>query len=262
MSDIFRVLLLAGTFEARMLAKALKERFPAADITVSFSGAVQNLPDLGFPTRVGGFGGAGGLAGYLQSERISLVIDATHPFAAQMSRNAVVAAEQTNISLIRLERPAWQAEAADRWNVADSFDRAAEMIPAGARAFLAVGRNEIEAFYGRHDFVALARMIEAPKNVLPDDWTLVLSRPSQSVEEETVLFRQHGITHLVSKNSGGERSYAKIAAARTLGLPVIVIARPQLPAARTVSTIESILKYADRFLNQSVSGSSSFSRDC
>lgn len=255
MSDFFRVLLLAGTFEARMLAKGLKERFPAADVTVSFSGAVHNLPDPGFPVRVGGFGGAGGLVDYLRLENISLVVDATHPFAVQISRNAVIAAKQANVPLVRLERPAWQAEAADRWNVADSFDQAAGMIPTGARAFLAVGRNEIEAFTGRHDIVALVRMIEPPKNVLPGDWTLVLSRPPQSVEEETVLLLQHGITHLVSKNSGGERSYAKIAAARNLRLPIIIIARPQLPAARTASTIESILQYTDRYLTQNASGS-------
>lgn len=261
MSDLFRVLLLAGTFEARMLAKSLKERFPKVSTTASFSGAVQDLPDLGLPTRVGGFGGVNGLAEYLRSERVSLVIDATHPFAAQMSRNAVTAAQQTNVPLLRLERPAWQAETTDQWNFVGGFADAASMIPADANAFLAVGRNEIKAFYGRRDIVALVRMIEPPKQALPDHWTLVLSRPSQSIEEETALFRQHGITHLISKNSGGERSYAKIAAARALGLSVIIIARPQLPAARTATTVENVLQIAGRYLHQSASGFQGLSRD-
>ncbi|TYC49269.1 cobalt-precorrin-6A reductase [Rhodobacterales bacterium] len=239
---IEHVLLLAGTLEARKLAGDIAARIPALRITASFAGAVSDLPDLGVPTRVGGFGGAEGLAAYLRSKQISLVIDATHPFAAQMSRNAADAALAAGIDLVRLERPAWAPGPGDHWLPAGSVEEAVSLLPAGARAFLAIGRKDIGLFAGRGDIYGLARMIEPPGHALPAHWDVVLERPARSQDAEKALLSDHSMTHVVAKNSGGTRSHAKIAAARSLGLPVIMIERPQLPPARTAGNIVEILE--------------------
>jgi precorrin-6A/cobalt-precorrin-6A reductase len=236
------ILLLAGTHEARLLARSLAETFPAARLTASFAGAVSDLPDLGVPTRVGGFGGADGLAAYLEAEAVTVLVDATHPFAAQMSGNAVMAAAAAGIPLIRLERPAWAAVDGDTWQRMASLDDAARALPADARAFLSVGRKEIGLFTHRTDLFGLARMIEPPASSLPDHWQLLLARPPQTAEEEIALFESHRITHLVTKNSGGKRSYAKVEAARRLGLPVLIIGRPVLPPAETADSVSGVLE--------------------
>ena len=191
--------------------------------------------------RIGGFGGIDGLSDFLMSEKVSLVIDATHPFAAQMSCNAVEACRKCRLPMLRLERPVWEAVDGDAWERVATIEDAVSALPEASRAFLAVGRKEISRFSRRSDIYGLARMIEDPKQPLPFHWDLVLSRPSDSTEEETRLLRKHEITHVVAKNSGGNRSYAKIEAARGLGLPVIMIERPLLPSAVTASTVLEIL---------------------
>lgn len=241
MTKTDHILLLAGTTEARLLARALGERFPSARVTASFAGVVSDLPDLGVPTRIGGFGGAGGLGDYLEAEAVTVVIDATHPFAAQMSRNAASAAAAAGLPLIRLERPAWTPGEDDSWRPMATLEEAAQALPPGARAFLSVGRKEIGLFTHRTDLFGLARMIEPPAQPLPVHWQLVLSRPPQTADEEIALFKSHGITHLVTKNSGGGRSYAKIEAARRLGVPVLMVDRPVLAAAETAGNVEEVL---------------------
>ncbi|MGX1497970.1 cobalt-precorrin-6A reductase [Roseibium aggregatum] len=235
------ILLLAGTSEARQLGKTLAEAFPESRLTASFAGVVRDLPDLGVPTRVGGFGGVEGLLAYLRQEKITAIVDATHPFAAQMSHNAAEAAKTLNMPLLRLERPSWQPGESDRWTHVVSMDEAAMALPTGARAFLAIGRKEIERFTHRTDIFGLARMIEPPPAPLPGSWELLLSRPPASAAEEISLFRDRNITHVVTKNSGGSRSFAKIEAARALKLPVIMIARPQLPDAETAPTVAALV---------------------
>ncbi|POF34320.1 cobalt-precorrin-6A reductase [Roseibium marinum] len=236
------ILLLSGTQEARLLAGELAKAFPKVRITASYAGVVSDLPDPGVPVRVGGFGGTEGLTAYLVVEAVSVVVDATHPFAAQMSRNAVAAAAATGIPLLRLERPAWAPVEGDNWVDAGSMEEAAAALPSGARAFLAIGRKDIDCFTRRTDIHAVARMIEPPEAVLPDHWELILSRPPQTAEEEIALFRDRRITHVVTKNSGGKRSSAKIKAARHLGLPVVMVRRPDLPEARTFGGIADLLK--------------------
>jgi precorrin-6A/cobalt-precorrin-6A reductase len=248
-ADQTHILLLAGTFEARVLVNKLLERFPTVRLTASFAGAVKDLPDLSVPTRIGGFGGVEGLCQYLQTEKVSLIIDATHPFAAQMSRNAFHAAEREGVAILRLERPAWQQAPNDLWHPVASMDDAADAIPDGAHAFLAAGRKEIATFYRRGDIIGTARMIEPPPAPLPDHWSLVLSRPPQSAEEEVEQFQEKGITHVVTKNSGGTRAYAKIEAARQMQLPVIIVDRPELPSTDTAATVNDVLDWTDKFLN-------------
>lgn len=246
MADTPHILLLAGTFEARNLAQLLKEALPEARIIASFAGAVSSLPDLGVETRVGGFGGAEGLAAFLETNAVDLVIDATHPFAAQMSTNAVKACGMTETPIIRLERPPWREEDGDHWMGFADLNAAAEAIPAGARAFLAVGRKDIGCFTHRTDVFALARMIERPDTPLPQHWQLHLDRPSSNIEDETALLEEHGIDHLVAKNSGGPRASAKLVAARRLGVPVLMIDRPELPPAPVATTIDEVLTFSLR----------------
>lgn len=243
MTDKPHILILAGTPEARQLARALFERFPEARLTASFAGSVSNIPTPGIPSRTGGFGGVEGLADFLEQKQVTQVIDATHPFAARISRNVLEATKIKDVPLIRLERPEWNPEAGDIWIDVSSLAEAAEKLPAQARAFLAIGRKEIAGFTHRTDLFALARMIEPPDVPLPGHWHLELGRALQSSESEMDLLRAHRISHLVSKNSGGQRSYAKIEAARRLNLPVIMIARPAASGVRTYCDVEDVLDF-------------------
>jgi len=242
MTEKHHILILAGTPEARKLARALADRFPDVRLTASFAGAVSDIPDPGIPARTGGFGGVEGLAAFIEQEQVTLVIDATHPFAEQISRNAVQAAKAGGVPLIRFERPEWKPEPGERWEIVSSLAEAAERLPSEARVFLAIGRKEIAAFSHRSDLFAVARMIEPPDVPLPGHWHLELSRPPQTVEAEEDLLRTHRITHLVSKNSGGSRSHGKIEAARRLRIPVIMIDRPAPAGAQTCSDIEDVLR--------------------
>lgn len=248
MTKADHILLLAGTHEARLLARTLAERFPDTRLTASFAGAVSDLPDLGVPTRVGGFGGAEGLSAYLEAEAVTVLIDATHPFAAQMSRNAVAAAERTRTPLIRLERPAWTAGAGDTWQHFACLEDAAAALPSEARVFLSVGRKDIGLFTHRTDLFGLARMIEPPAEPLPDHWRLILARPPQSAKEEAGLLQGNRISHLVTKNSGGARAHAKIEAARQLGLPVLMIDRPQISGGLVSPNLDGLLGQLARHL--------------
>jgi precorrin-6A/cobalt-precorrin-6A reductase len=249
MADPVHLLLLAGTAEARQLTQRLVSTFPHIRVTASFAGAVRDLPDLGVPARIGGFGGIEGLVDYLRRNAVTLVIDATHPFAAQMSEHAAAATSELGLPLIRLERPAWEPVDGDSWIRTTSMDEAAALLPEGSRAFLAIGRKEIERFAGRRGIFGLARMIEAPELSLPDHWKLILARPPQTVEEEFRLFEQHQITHVVTKNSGGSRSYPKLEAARRLALPVIMIERPALAAAQVADSVDDVLKQVEAALS-------------
>ncbi|WP_417688202.1 cobalt-precorrin-6A reductase [Roseibium sp.] len=240
MRDRLKVLLLAGTQEARQLAKRLPEVLPAAKITASFAGAVTELPDLGLPTRIGGFGGGSGLADYCRSQDIDLIVDATHPFAVQMSRNAASVAEMSGIQIVRLERPPWEPQAGDRWQIVADLAEAATLLPARSRPFIAVGRKEIGRFYHRKDIDAVVRMIEPPEVPLPALWQLVLARPSREVGVEQEFLQSRAVTHVVAKNSGGHASYAKIEAARNLGLPVLLADRPELPKVPSFGSIEAL----------------------
>jgi precorrin-6A/cobalt-precorrin-6A reductase len=219
-----KLLILGGTSDAVELA----EKFVALghDVTSSLAG-VTTSPIL--PTgkmRRGGFGGAGGLAQYLRDEGITTLIDATHPFAAQISSHAVKAAGLAGIPLLRLERPQWEVQ--PDWVVVPDIDSAVAALPENASVFLTIGRKEIAPFVTRGDLGGVMRMIEAPPVQLTPQWTLLQSKPAATVEEEAALMRTHRITYLVSKNSGGPAHY-KLAAATELGVSVVMIARPVKP---------------------------------
>lgn len=227
-----KILILGGTTDARRLAARLAV-MPGLDVTISLAGRTNNPQVQPVATRIGGFGGAKGLAQYLGREKIGLLVDATHPFAAQIAVNAVAAAAQAGTALMKLTRPQWQREKGDQWIEARDIADAAALLPdAPATVFLAVGRQEVAPFvaYSRHHYIVRSIDPVAPQD-LPAGAKIILERGPFSVAKEKELFAMHGVDIVVAKNSGGAATYGKIAAARALGLPVIMVARPVLSVA-------------------------------
>jgi precorrin-6A/cobalt-precorrin-6A reductase len=217
------VLILGGTKDARELADLLVAS--GDTVTTSIAGVTESPALPNGRIRVGGFGGAKGLRDYLVAEDIQVLVDATHPFATFITRNATAAVEGLNIVHVRLDRPAWQSEASDNWLPVPDIISAVGVLPTGAHVFLTIGRKEVAPFLKREDLSGVVRMIEPPQVSVPPHWKLLLERPPGSLEQELEVFRKFGITHLVSKNSGGHKPY-KIVAAGTLGIPVVMVARP------------------------------------
>jgi precorrin-6A/cobalt-precorrin-6A reductase len=237
-----RVLVLGGTSEARALAAAL-ERDPAVDVTSSLAGRVARpaLPEG--RTRVGGFGGAPGLARWLVQEGVSLLVDATHPFAARISDSAATASRSTGVPLLVLRRPEWSPGAGDRWHHVDSLAAAAQALPSlGSRVFLTTGRQGLDAFAGLHDLWFLVRTIDPPAPPLPPAMQLLLDRGPYAEESERTLMRRHRVDVLVTKNSGGSATAPKLDAARSLRLPVVMVRRPPTPeGAPVLDSVEAVL---------------------
>lgn len=238
---VSKILILGGTAEAAKLASAFAS-LPVESIT-SLAGRTANPTTIRGKNRTGGFGGAEGLAAYLVNEKINLLIDATHPYATRISQNAVQASEITNIPLIRLERPSWEKESGDNWIEVVSEAQAAKMIPAGERVLLALGRQHIAPFAERNDVHFIMRMIDPPEVSLPHDCEIVLAKPG-NYESEKQFLSQHKIGLIVSRNSGGSISHAKIKAARDLAIPVLMISRPPVAAKTTVATVDEALDFA------------------
>ncbi|WP_089256079.1 cobalt-precorrin-6A reductase [Cereibacter sphaeroides] len=235
-----RILLLGGTTEASRMARALAEAgLPAV---FSYAGRTAAPVAQPLPLRVGGFGGTEGLAAYIREEGITHVIDATHPFAAQMSRNAVEACAATGTALVALERAPWAAGLGDRWIRVPSIEAAAEALPeAPARVFLAIGRLHLAAFAGRPQHHYLLRLVDPPDALPLPRAEAIVARGPFTLAEDLELLRRHGIQWIVAKNAGGEGARAKLDAARQLGLPVVLIDRPAIPPRPRVETPEAVL---------------------
>lgn len=235
-----RILLLGGTAEASRLARLLADA--QADAVFSYAGRTEAPRAQPLPQRVGGFGGVDGLARYLVEADIGQVVDATHPFAAQISHNAFLACQRTAIPLLRLARPAWRPEAGDRWHDVAGFASAAAALPdSGARVFLAIGRQNLAAFANDANRYLL-RLVDMPGDGLPlAQADIVIARGPFSVKEDLDLMIRHGITHVVAKNAGGTGACAKLIAARKLRLPVVMIQRPNLPACPTFDRPEDVM---------------------
>lgn len=240
------MLVLGGTGEAAALAAALAERAGVEAIT-SLAGRTRDPAEVRGALRVGGFGGVDGLTAYLRDQSIDLLVDATHPFAALISRNAASACAALGVRRLTLSRPPWAAVPGDRWIPANTIMAAAGLVPRhGKRVFLTVGRQELAAFAGLSCWF-LVRMIDPPEQAPPlEDCEVILGRGPFDETREAALLRQHGIDLLVSKNSGGPATYGKIAAARALGLPVVMIERPEPPGGETVETAEAALAWIGR----------------
>lgn len=219
-----RILILGGTKEASDLAAKLVRK--GHEVTTSLAGRTKEPEPLAGQVRIGGFGGVEGLAGYLIANGFEKLIDATHPFAKQISANADAAARQTGIEFERIVRAPWQKQNGDRWIEVGSLSDAREKIPGNARVLLALGSQYIDLFKSRKDVFFLVRTVDEPAQPLSlTDHQLVLGKPSRDWQEEAELIAAHNLTHIVCRNSGGDGAYAKIKAARHLGLTVIIVAR-------------------------------------
>jgi precorrin-6A/cobalt-precorrin-6A reductase len=242
-----RVLLLGGTAEASKLASLLAGQRGFSAV-LSFAGRTKAPRAPEIPYRTGGFGGVEGLAAYLEAERIDVLIDATHPFAEQMARHAAVAAAQTKIPLVVLSRPAWRREASDRWiDVGSMAATAAALGREPKRVFLTIGRLHIEAFVAAPQHFYLVRAIEplVPLPNLPRH-RVILGRGPFTAEAEEKLLREESIEVIVTKNSGGEATYGKILAARTLGLPVVMVARPRQASHPVLHDPAEVMEFLHR----------------
>ncbi len=233
-----RILILGGTAEARDIAALLVVL--GHDVTTSLAG-VTSAPILPVgKMRVGGFGGEDGLARYLHAAQIDVLVDATHPFAANMSRHACDAARLIGCGLLRFERPAWQPRPHDQWTEVSSLADAAALLPPSAVALLTTGRKHLGAFFQRCGIIGVVRTVEPIAEALPSGWSVIVDRPPQQLAHEIAVMRDYRITHLVTKNAGGERTRAKLDAARQLGLPVIMVRRPVKPDCETFSRVDEI----------------------
>jgi precorrin-6A/cobalt-precorrin-6A reductase len=233
------VLILGGTAEARALADLLAQD-PRFEPVSSLAGRTSAPLMPQGRVRIGGFGGVDGLAAYMRDEGIALVADTTHPFAARISAHAHAAAARCGIAYLRLERPAWSREPGDDWRDVNGAAEAAMALEPGARALVTIGRQELAPFAARTDMEVLARMIEAPETPMPPHMHILIARPPFTLEGERALLAEQGITVLVTKNSGGSQTRAKLDAARHAGVPVIMIARPAKPAAPTAASASAM----------------------
>jgi precorrin-6A/cobalt-precorrin-6A reductase len=243
--DMRNILILGGTTEASALAAALAERGERA--LLSYAGRTGRPRAQPVPIRVGGFGGVAGLADFLRQERITHLVDATHPFAVTMSANAVAAAREAGVGHILLTRPAWTPVEGDRWtHVPDIAAAIAALAGPPRRVMLALGRMHVEAFAAQPQHHYLLRFVDAPDipPALPRH-SLVADRGPFTVEGDLRLMREQAIDLLLCKNAGGSGAEAKLIAARQLGLPVLLIDRPPMPAARIVHKVDAVLDWLD-----------------
>ena len=239
-----RVLVLGGTSDGFELATLLQAERARIDVISSLAGRTATPLVPPGTVRIGGFGGVDGLATYLQSERIDAVIDATHPFAATISRNAVIACERVGVPLVAWERARWEPTAGDRWIRVPDFAHAARRArEIGTRIFLTIGRQELAAFAAIADRWFLVRAIEPPQVALPPQHTLVLARGPFSYADECAIVREHAVDCIVTKDSGGSGTSAKLAAARERGIPVVIVDRPEPSGARTVHALPPLLAW-------------------
>ena len=246
-----RLLILGGTTEGRALAEAANARFGPALAVISALAGRTRAPLLpAGEVRIGGFGGAEGLAAYLRDEGIGLLIDATHPFATQISTQACEAATRTGIERLALVRQPWRPAPGDSWIEVATVEDAAAAIPAGARrVFLTVGVRSLVPFGERADLWFLVRLVDAPAEPIPlAQHRLICARGPFAEDDERALLTEHGIDCLVTRASGGDATAAKLAAARALGLPVVMVRRPPPPPGDHAASVEDALAWIEERL--------------
>ncbi|OKO70288.1 cobalt-precorrin-6X reductase [Bradyrhizobium sp. NAS80.1] len=237
-----RALILGGTADASLLAAEIARA--GQDAIYSYGGRTRAPADQPLPTRIGGFGGVSGLADYIRREAITHVIDATHPFAAEMSRNAVDACAETGTPLIALERAPWTRAPGDNWIEIPDVNAAVAVLPeAPAKVFLAIGRQHIAPFAAKPQHTYTLRFVDPPETPLLFSADVIVSRGPFTLDGELEMMRRRGITWIVARNSGGDGARAKIDAARMLGLPVIMISRPRRPERLRVESVAEIMQW-------------------
>ena len=232
-----------------MLAERLAGRHDL-DVTLSLAGRTASPARQPVPVRVGGFGGAAGLADYLVRERIGVLIDATHPYASIISANAVAAARESNVQFVALRRPPWVAVARDRWTEVSTVSEAVQSLgKSPRRVFVTLGRNELAPFAAAPQHNYLIRSVDPVDPPLPmPRVSYVTGRGPFTEAQDRSLMAAHWIDVVVAKNSGGSATYGKIAAARAVGVEVIMLRRPPAPEAPSVATVEEVLAWLDHAL--------------
>jgi precorrin-6A/cobalt-precorrin-6A reductase len=237
-----RALVLGGTLDSNLLAAEIARA--GLDAVYSYGGRTRAPAGQPLPIRIGGFGGVSGLADYIRQKGITHVIDATHPFAAEMSRNAVAACAETGTPLIALERAPWLRAPGDNWiEVADIASAVAALPETAARVFLAIGRQHIMPFGEKPQHAYTLRFVDSPGGALPFEADVIVSRGPFSLDGELEMMRSRGIAWIVARNSGGDGARAKIDAARVLTLPVIMISRPQLPERPRAESVADVMAW-------------------
>jgi precorrin-6A/cobalt-precorrin-6A reductase len=230
-----RILILGGTEDARLLAEQLVAM--GHQVTSSLAGKTSEPLLPKGEVRIGGFGGGDGLGNYLVSNKFDRIVDATHPYATQIKVNAVRGAEIAGMRLVRLTRPPWTEPQYAFWKHFANAEDAAAALPPGARALLTIGHGLVAPFLARNDCSFVVRSIEPPAKPLPAHATSLIDRPPYFPGGETTVLESNAITHLVTKNSGGAQTEAKLGVATQLRLPVFIIDRPALPPAHEVPTV-------------------------
>ncbi|WP_406396052.1 cobalt-precorrin-6A reductase [Streptomyces sp. NBC_00882] len=241
------ILILGGTTEARELAAVLTAR-PGVRVTTSLAGRVTRPGAVAGEVRIGGFGGAAGLADWMREEHVDALIDATHPFARAITAHAAQAAAATGVPSVVLRRPGWRPGPGDRWHPVDSLAEAAALLPGlGRRVFLTTGRMELAAFAHLSELHFVVRSVELPEPPMPPHTEVLLARGPFTVADESTLLDDHCIDVLVTKDSGGAATSAKLTAARELALPVVVVRRPPLPeGVGSVPDVAGVQRWLDR----------------
>lgn len=241
-----RILLLGGTDEAREIAERLDEK--GADFVVSLAG--RTSADYPGRKRIGGFGGEEALADYLREEEIGVLVDATHPFAGEISPAAKRAARAARIRYIRLERRPWRRATGDRWVDVESLGEAAEALDNGARVFLSVGAGGLKPFLARRDLFLVVRTIEEPDVGNRSDVVVIRDRGPFDVESERALFARYDFDALVTKNSGGEATAAKLLVARERKMRVYMVRRPRGQPWPNARTVDQLMRKLRRYLKR------------
>ncbi len=236
------VLLLAGSGEARRIAWGLADT--SVRVVASLAEPMRQPEPLPVATRIGGFGGEDGFRGYLSRENITAVLDATHPFATQITERSARVCAQVGLPYCHLLRPAWEAGEGDLWTHIATPQDAAAHLPDDATVFLATGRETLSQFENLADRRVLVRLIDPPTAPLAfERGEFVIGRPPFKPDGEAELFKALGVTHLVVKNAGGQGGRPKLEAARKLGLPVLLLDRPPMPPAHRVETVQEALHW-------------------
>jgi precorrin-6A/cobalt-precorrin-6A reductase len=239
-----RVLILGGTADANRLVAQIAGD-PRIDAVLSYAGRTENPTPPPIAWRVGGFGGVDGLVGYLRAENIARVIDATHPFAAQMSAHAVTACAVANVPLLALERAPWQRTSGDRWIDVDNIAAAAEALGATPRrVFLGIGRQHLDVFAAHPQHHYLVRLVDPPRAPLPlREAEVIVARGPFDLAGDRAMLMEHRIDIIVARNAGGDAAYAKIEAACALGLSVVMVRRPFIPTREKVEDVADALRW-------------------
>ncbi len=236
------ILLLAGSGAARGIAAFCADQGLAT--VASLAGATRDPAPLAVATRVGGFGGADGFKAYLAREGITRILDLTHPFAAQISDRSARIAQDLGLPYLRYDRPPWSPQPGDRWTAIADESAAAPFVPQGATVFLATGRQTLHRFKSIDHATLICRQIDPPDQPFPfPKGRFQIGRPPFSVDEEVALFQKERVDILITKNAGGAASRSKLDAARHLGLPVLMIARPQGVAGAVTDDLERVRQW-------------------